>query len=169
MTTETDTNDDSTHDDSTHPDPEAYDHDDRPTVTGTLVGARNENHDGVVRGCYPEGLDPADFAGTLRRFVGKTVQYIYVVGDLNGHAIYRTLNEGKPDHKLHALPWDRFIEETAQVLPGVVEPPEDPARRVIRTDFDTLRARREQEIETGCTCLPGEGCDHCGGKASEED
>lgn len=138
---------------------------DRPRVTDTLAGTRNENYDGVERGAYPEGLDPGEFVGTLRRFVGKHIQYLQVVGDLDGHAVYRMLNEGGPEHKLHARPWDRFIEETARVNPDAPgTPDDDPARTVVRTDFDTMRRRRETEIETGCTCLENEACDDCCGE-----
>lgn len=135
-------------------------------VTDTVVGTWNANYDGRRRGVYPEGLNPQDFVGMIRRFVGKNIQYLQVVGDLNGHAVYRMINEGDTV-KLHAKPWDEFIDETARVNPDAPgTPDDDPARTVVRQDFDQLRERRNQEVLTGCTCLPdgGEACEQCGGK-----
>lgn len=170
MTTDTETRDDSPDASPAETDPLTMD--DPATgkeigghrVTDTLFGTRNENHDGVRRGAYPKGLDPAEFVGTLRRFVGQNLRYIQVVGDLDGHAVYRVLNE-EDRSGVYAKPWDEFIERTAHYMPDAPGPvQDDPARSVVRTDFETLRRRREQEVETGCSCLPGEACDHCGGK-----
>lgn len=135
-------------------------------VTDMVVGHHHENNDARIRGVYPEGLDPSDFVGMVRRFVGKNIQYIQVVGDLEGHAVYQMINEGN-NYTLHSMPWDKFIEKTARVNPDAPgTPDDDPARTILREDFVTMRKRREQEVETGCTCLPGgqEACDKCGGK-----
>jgi len=136
------------------------------TLTNMVAGVYHENHDGRIRGVYPKGLDVDDFVGMLRRFTGKNIQYLQVVGDLHGHAVYRMLNEGD-DNALNVMPWDKFIEETSRVNPDALgTPDDDPARSVVRTNFDTMRARRDELLRTGCTCLPdeNEGCDECGGK-----
>lgn len=140
--------------------------DDAPVITDQVVGVHHGNYDGRKRGVYPEGLDVNDFVGMMRRFVGKNIQYLQVVGDLNGHAVYRMINEGDTV-SLNSMPWDEFIEKTVRVNPDAPgTPSDDPARTVVRTDFDTMRERRKEEIETGCTCLPpDEGCHECGGKS----
>lgn len=140
-------------------------------VTNMVIGHYHENDDGRIRGVYPEGLDPSDFVGMVRRFVGKNIQYIQVVGNLDGHAVYRMINE-KNNYTLHSMPWDAFIEKTARVNPDAPgTPDDDPARTVVRTDFDTMRQRRNEKVETGCTCLPDnvEACEKCGGKSESED
>jgi len=136
------------------------------TLTNMVAGVYHENHDGRIRGVYPKGLEVDDFVGMVRRFTGKNIQYLQVVGDLHGHAVYRMINEGD-DNILNVMPWDKFIEETTRVNPDAPgTPSDDPARTVVRTDFDTMRQRRNEQIQTGCTCLPNENeaCDRCGGK-----
>lgn len=136
------------------------------TLTNMVAGVYHENHDGRIRGVYPKGLDVDDFVGMVRRFTGKNIQYLQVVGDLHGHAVYRMINEGD-NNTLNVMPWDKFIEETSRVNPDAPgAPSDDPARTVVRTDFDTMRRRKDEQIRTGCTCLPNENeaCDGCGGK-----
>lgn len=137
----------------------------KPVITDQVVGKHHENYDGRERGVYPEGLDVEDFIGMIRRFTGKNIQYLQVIGDLDGHAIYRMINQGE-SISLFSMPWDKFIEETARVNPDAPgTPSDDPARTVVRTDFDTMRERREEEIKTGCTCLPpDERCHECDGE-----
>lgn len=118
------------------------------SLTDFVVGPYHENHDGRRRGCYPAGMDPGDFVGQLRRFGAKTVQYLLVVGDLNGHAVYRMLNEGDGP-ALYSMPWDEFVDRTALVRPDAagLRDQDDPARTVVRTDFGTLRSDRAAEVE----------------------
>jgi len=141
---------------------------DECVLTNTIVGEYHKNYDGRKRGIYPRGLDPDDFIGMMRRFTGKNIQYLRVMGDLSGHAVYETINEGESGYgaSLNSMPWDEFIEKTARVNPDAPNTPDDdPARTVVRTDFDRMRARRDEEIRTGCTCLPEEeeACENCGG------
>lgn len=165
MTTDTTTDDRSTDPETTeavHPWQE-----DGATLTDLVIGVHHENFDDRKRGVYPDGLDPDDYVDTLRKFGARTTQYLLVIGDLRGHAIYQMLNEDKPG-AVQTMPWDEFIDRTALVRPDAAElrDQRDPAASVVRTDFDTLRARREQEVLTGCSCLPdeAEACHHCGGK-----